>query len=155
MSITINICGRHQVARYGDAGITHIISIGRDNDFPHLGGFLNKEFTLYRFIFDDLSHECDNGPQLRHIERMIKIYKDIIINYTDANILFHCQMGMSRSTASAFIFCIMTGMNYDDTYKFLTHINGTINPNEQMMRYADRLLGHNGELAKFITARHI
>ncbi len=149
------VTDRNSVPLFSDKNITHIISIGHQEDFPALGLLKNNSFTLYRFVFNDISHEEMGGPNKRHIERLIRIYDSLSKETEDVNILFHCAAGISRSTAAAFIMLVYFGLSYSDAYKEVTKARGCfINPNELMCKYADELLSKNGQLYNFIKAKH-
>ena len=149
----IHITSLDMVKTYHDLKLTHIISIGRPDQFPNFSSFLGQDIVIHRFSFDDLGH--DDVPQpapavvpsrkaVRHMIDVLKTLKG-----DDINVLFHCTAGISRSPAAAFIFLIIRGYSYEDAYKEVMKVRGYTNPNLLMIKYADEALNQKGRMIKF------
>lgn len=150
--VTIRICGFHDVKNYANLPITDIISIGSIEDIPNISAFREKDFALYRFVFEDVSHECTTGPSLKIVKRMIKTFKTILDNNDSPDVLFHCAAGISRSTAAAFIFLVVAGWTYENAIKEIFAVRGYVSPNLLMIKYADKILGDYGIMRNIVRA---
>lgn len=146
---TIRICDRASVPHHGHLPITHIISIGSVEDCPNISTFREKNFSFHRFVFVDVSHECEEGPSLQIVQRMIDIFKEIV--KTDSpDVLFHCAAGISRSTAAAYIYLIVAGLSFEDAVKEVFAARGHVSPNLLMIKYADKILEKNGIMRNIV-----
>lgn len=147
---TIAITSLDQVPRYAQAGINHIISIGNeDQPRPDISLFA-RDFTLHRFVFDDVSaiDIYPKGPTRAIVEHLLKVYSII---EPDANVLFHCMAGISRSTAACFLYAVSRGASYEEAYRLILAIRGVVQPNMLMIHYADVLMGRKGEMLAFVA----
>lgn len=147
----IYICGRDYVPNHAHIPFTHIVSIGSVEDVPNISAFREREFTLYRFIFLDISHKAENGPTLDITQRMIDAFKDILRSKNPV-VLFHCAAGISRSTAAAFIFLVMADYSLQDACKEIYNVRGYTTPNLLMISFADEILKYNGVMRNFVRA---
>jgi predicted protein tyrosine phosphatase len=155
MKPAISICDYHSVGSHAHLPITHIVSIG--NDCPDLRPFCGKEFTMYRFVFDDISGPCPTGPSHSMMRDMIGTFQAIRFLQVLAepepstHVLFHCAAGISRSPAAAFVFLVVLGWSYKDAYAELLRVRGIVQPNLYMIKLADKLLSKNGEMVSFVA----
>lgn len=150
--VTVRICDRWSVNNHCDLPINNIISIGSVEDCPNISAFREKDFALYRFVFVDISHEAPEGPSLKIVQKMINIFKLILVNTESPDVLFHCAAGISRSTAAALIFLIAAGWSYQDACKEIYKVRGYTSPNLLMIKYADKILKQNGVMRNFVRA---
>lgn len=151
-NIIIRICARNDIPNHAHLPINNIISIGSVEDCPNISSFREKDFALYRFVFVDISHEAPEGPSLKIVQKMINVFNIILDNTNSPDILFHCAAGISRSTAAAFIFLIVSGWSYQDACKEIYKVRGYTSPNLLMIKYADDILVQNGVMRNFVRA---
>jgi predicted protein tyrosine phosphatase len=149
--VTIRICGFHDVKDHAHLPITDIISIGSVEDIPNISAFREKDFALYRFVFEDVSHDCPTGPSLKIVQKMIKTFKTILDNNDSPDVLFHCAAGISRSTAAAFIFLVVAGYSYEKAFGAVYDARGSTYPNQLMIKYADDILNRGGTMLDFVN----
>lgn len=137
------------VPQFANTGIHHIISIGdADQPRPDISAYAG-DFTLHRFVFNDISSPHDLGPKEIHIARLLKVFEIIA---PESNVLFHCMAGVSRSTASAFIYLVYRKVPYDIAYQTCIQARGPfIQPNLYMIKLADRLMGHEGVMLAYVA----
>jgi predicted protein tyrosine phosphatase len=151
MTPTIAICGYQDVPGHAHLPFTHIISIGHVEDCPDIRPFRQRDFTMHRFVFEDISGPGDTSPTLRIMKRMIDTFATIRDTRTFPHVLFHCAAGRSRSTAAAFIFLIVAGWSYEDAYREIVRVRGVVQPNLWMIKLADHILGHGGKMVTFVA----
>lgn len=142
--------------------VTHIVSIKNKNDvfanMPHpvRDAWKNKE-TLLALDFDDATNAPEarrrghSPPTRQDIETLIEFMKSVPPN---AVVLFHCEAGISRSSAAALIGQAVHGVSTDNAMRALFApfgLYGTLSlsfyPNALMMVEADAILGTRFEQA--------
>lgn len=131
---------------------THLVSIGdQDNiSFPRPCNLEALSMPYLRLEFDDIHHLDSQWihPTWQDVNSLIEFLRSIP---GDANVLFHCHMGRSRSTAAALIYaCIRTGSE-EDAMKMLLEKRPQAHPNRLMLMIADSIL--NSRL--LVTAKSI
>lgn len=131
---------------------THLVSIG-DKDivsFPRPCNLETLEMPYLRLEFDDIHHLDPQWihPTWRDLNPLIEFFRSIP---DDANILFHCHMGRSRSTAAALIYAYIKTGSEEDAMKMLLEKRPQAHPNRLMLIIADSIL--NSRL--LITAKSI
>jgi len=118
---------------------------------PDVRAFRQRNLTLHRFVFDDVSSnnhpEC-TPPSRAIMERMLKVFDSID---RASLVLFHCAAGISRSPAAAFLYLINKGLGYQQAYTEVARVRGYTQPNLLMIHLADDILGHNMEMAHFVA----
>lgn len=147
----IAICGVQEVPLFATTPLDHIISIREAHQpGPDLTHF-KTNFTLHSFVFADTG---DTTNTLAPTEDTIRRLLDIYVNTrADQNILFHCFAGVSRSSAAAFLWLIHHRMAYDAAYATVVAARGPfVCPNQLMVKYADKLMGHEGKMTAFMSA---
>lgn len=131
--------------------ITHVISLLRGKDaFDEvvLPPRFDRATSWLRLDMDDVI-----DPNYQHAPKLEQIVH--ILDWTarlpkDSKILVHCQAGIGRSTAVALMLKTRElGVDrVDDAVKWLVDHRPIASPNPVITRYADQLLGANGELFK-------
>jgi predicted protein tyrosine phosphatase len=154
--ITLAVCGVHEVPLFTQANLTDIVSIG-DPAHPTLcAPQPPPDFTpfpdtrIHRFEFQDICHMIETSPNATHIGRLIEVIDSLLAREGDVRVLFHCQAGIARSTAAAFIMCVRAGMTYQQAYDHVLRVRGVLNPNMLMMKLADDLMEQGGKMLGFI-----
>jgi predicted protein tyrosine phosphatase len=151
MSISLAVCGFHEVPLFANSGITDIISIGDVGmPWPAFHRF-EPPPQFHRFEFSDICHvaspsEKDVSPSLAHVEQLITLFDSFLARPHSSNLLFHCTAGRSRSPAAAFIFCVRAGKSYQEAYELVEKMRGRIAPNILMVKYADIAMNQGGKM---------
>lgn len=147
----IAICGVSEIPTFAAIPLDHIISIREAHQpGPDIRAFKHP-FTLHSFVFADTGDATNPlAPTKTMMERLLDIYNDTA---PADNMLFHCYAGVSRSSAAAFIWLVNHGISYAAAYATVVRVRGPfVCPNQLMIKHADALMGHNGEMAAFISA---
>lgn len=164
MSITFNVCGVDEVKGFARAGLTDIVSFGDPKGYPQLCQHQPPpDFTLfsganvYRFNIQDVCHSIETGPQQDDVQKLIEIADDLIARAKagDVRVLFHCQAGVSRSTAAAFILLVRAGMTYQEAFDTVLKVRGFLKPNLLMIKYADQLMKQDGKMLRFVAENQL
>jgi predicted protein tyrosine phosphatase len=131
-----------------------ILSIGDPGEKkPH--GFASVKSRL-RLEFGDWRDEGDGRippPQRVHVERIAKFAKVAAGKRT----LIHCHMGISRSTAAAYIMAttILGPGSELDALDHIVKVRPIALPNTRMVRIADEVLGRGGAMTRAIRERRL
>jgi len=152
----ISVSSFMDVPLFADKNVTHLVSIGSPGDhFPPIGQFfgVNKYIhSILRLEFDveDLKQEqvpntIDSGfifPSFEDVRRLINFALEFTNEEIEnGHVLFHCHMGISRSTAAAFIFSvIINGGNFDHAWEHLLSARPKADPNILLIKLAEKLL---------------
>ncbi len=156
--ITLAVCGVAEVPRFAQANLTDIVSFGDPATHPDICSpqpapdfsvFPNTR--VHRFEHQDICHSVVTGPNETHVKRLLDVIDSLTASKDDVRVLFHCQAGIARSTAAAFILCVRAGMSYQEAYDHVLRVRGVLNPNMLMIKIADDLMGKNGEMLDFIV----
>lgn len=157
--INLNVCGVYDVPQFARANLTDIISIGDPDGHPDLcqpqpppDFSIFPTTRIHRFEFQDVAHVCETGPNAVHVQRLLDVCDELIRAKEDVRVLVHCQAGISRSTASAFILCVRAGLTYQQAHDYVLSVRGILMPNLLMIKYADVLMGQGGKMLDFIVS---
>ncbi len=155
----LTICSREHAesALRGPHPFTHIISIGDSLRQSPVEGWKTVPHRLALF-FDDITKHSPAYPHLKppSIEVVRKIINFAKKMPEDANLLVHCEMGISRSTAAAtIVLTTLAGPGSEDAcLEKVCMAREIARPNETMIEIADYLLKRDGRLnAALETAR--
>jgi len=154
----ITICGIEELVEHSDRQVTHVLSI-LDPGAPEpeaFGRFGEHERLVLRF--HDVIEEHVRGydsPQPQHVEALLE-FGQTLIGRSDAHLLIHCHMGISRSTAAATL--LLAEANPDrsaaEVMREVARIRSKAWPNLRMIEIGDAMLGRNGELVRVVRNRH-
>ena len=137
-------------------GITHLVSIGDEE--CGLWGRSKLPFNFHvidrriRLRFDDVNEAvvpaAEAGfcaPTQEHIERLVRFASNIP---DEAKVLIHCEYGVSRSTAAAYVLlAIALGSgNEREAYAQMIAAAPHARPNIRMVQLAGRILGRYDDL---------
>lgn len=139
-----------------------VISIG-EPDSEHPYGFDTSRELHFRFEFHDVINEGQTHrhggievtpPRPRDVERVLEISPTIRESATF--VFVHCNAGVSRSTATAFILrCAWLGEGYEEAaMRAVVEDREQALPNKLMVRYADDILGRGGAMVEVIRAHY-
>ncbi len=156
--ITLAICGVNEVSRFAGAGLTDIVSIGDPSTHPDICApqpppdfsVFPPDTRVHRLEFQDICHVSPTSPSPDIVQCLVGIADSFIASKDDVRVLYHCQAGIARSTAAAFILCVRAGMTYQQAYDHILRVRGVLNPNMLMIKYADDLMNKGGEMLRFV-----
>jgi predicted protein tyrosine phosphatase len=149
---------RHLLSTSRGPEISCLVSIGALGEkMP--AGYRRPPIRL-RLEFSDIMDECatgtdDGGPMRAHIEMLIAFAPSVAKAAASGATLVHCQAGVSRSTAAAYILlAAIAGPGreseaLDAVYAAAPHAY----PNRRMVRLADEVLDRGGALVRALAAR--
>lgn len=86
-------------------------------------------------------------PKEKHVQTLLN-HADKLAENED--VVFHCQAGVSRSTAMARAYMVHQGWNYKEALHAIYTKRNLANPNTLIVRYADNLLGMDGKMNDFV-----
>jgi predicted protein tyrosine phosphatase len=156
----ITICGIDELGDYSNAKVTHVLSI-LDPATPEpdaLGAF--GEHARLELRFHDVIEEHVPGydpPQPHHIAALLAFGRDLMLEpHTEAHVLVHCHMGISRSTAAAVLLLAGSSPNRSATeiMEEVANVRSKAWPNLRMIEIGDAMLGLNGDLVEAVRERH-
>ncbi len=156
----ITICGIDELTLHAASGTTHVLSIlDPETPEPEAFGRFNEHARL-ELRFHDVIEATIPGldpPQPHHIEALLGFGRDMMRDAGPAaNLLVHCHMGISRSTAAAVL--ILSAAQPDrppaDIMADIAGIRPKAWPNLRMIEIGDRMLGHRGALVSAVRERH-
>jgi predicted protein tyrosine phosphatase len=127
--------------------ITFLVSIGGlEDQLP--AGYSNVPSRL-RLVFGDTLSEED-GASVLDIQCLIDLAKKL--KGSRAEVLIHCEAGVSRSTAAALIMytCLLGQGSEREAMDRVLSQRPIANPNRRMVELADKLLGREGRLMSVI-----
>ena len=99
----LTVCGIGELARYATGRVSHVLSLLDPGlvERPSFAAF--GEHRRLELCFDDiLEHrEGQVAPQRSHVDAILRFASDLLIDPpSEAHLLVHCHMGISRSSAA-------------------------------------------------------
>jgi predicted protein tyrosine phosphatase len=163
-NLSLLISAREDVPGFRDRSISHLVSIGElDPNNPLAEGWSTKP-QIYRFEFDDVL--SDKGrptiyqpPSDSDVLGLLKVAKAISGQLSlghKVNLLVHCSMGVSRSSAAAFVILnALAGTGREEAcMEAICKVRPMACPNYLVVQIGDRLLERNGAMLEAVK-RHI
>lgn len=152
----ITVCGLDELAGYGDARVSHVLSI-LDPDWPApeaLVAFGAHEKLELRF--HDVIERLPGAvvPNRSHIEQLLAFGQALGREPArDAHLLVHCHAGVSRSSASMALLIAqaMPDRPAEAIFADILKVRPQIWPNLRIVEMGDRMLGRRGAL---VAAAH-
>ena len=149
----LTICGLTELEQHGTRGVTHVLSI-LDPETPEPDGFRDyRRHARTTLRFHDIIEPAGGMlmPQPHHVESVLAFGETLSAEGTvasDAHLLVHCHMGVSRSTAAmTTLLCqLHPEADEDAVFSHLHSIRPQIWPNSRMIGFADASLGKGGRL---------
>lgn len=122
-------------------GFTHVVSIG-DADCPPPCDLEALKIPYLRMEFHDIHFLDDNWipPKCGEVNRLINCLK---LAPEEANILFHCHLGRSRSGAAGLIHLYLKLKSEDAAVRALLEARPIARPNRLVLVLADAILSSN------------
>jgi predicted protein tyrosine phosphatase len=127
---------------------THVVSLVDPSLEAHRRPRFAPEVRSFRRSFFDFENEAPGGPVHEVVRELIEFLADWARVAHDARLLTHCHMGVSRSTAAAYLaFAVHAGRGAESRAfaDFLAAVNKPW-PNRRMIALADELLDCGGAL---------
>ena len=123
--------------------ITLLVSIGAPEDQLPIG-YSNVPSRL-RLVFGDTIN-AEDGPSVVDVQTLIDLAKNL--TGSRAEVLIHCEAGVSRSTAAALIIytCLLGEGSEREAMDRVLSQRPIARPNRRMVELADKLLGREGRL---------
>ena len=155
----LRICGVRELPEHLNWA-THVVSIYQPIGRYELPLFPHPRANVLELDFDDTTIENppDQGylsalvpPRREHIQALINFVRKMP---TNAHLLVHCEMGISRSTAIAFVALVaMQPRVKPSTHlEYIYRIRKGAWPNELVVKLGDGLLKENGSLVKVLNS---
>ncbi len=154
----LSICGKHQVNRYFDAGVTHLLSIEDPGTHKSTPVWFSGPHVQLHLHDLDTAHDATTLnsvlPTKEHVREILRIGAECLDAATKSegangvHLLVHCYAGISRSTAAAYAIATQAmGVEHAaEALAFVLRTRPEAYPNQLMVRHADRLLGGEGKL---------
>lgn len=151
------ICGIDELSSHRPNGVTHVLSLV-DPELPELDVFTHfpdHRRTILRF--HDIIAPAPGRvmPDAGHVQAILHFGKTLAADHVPVNLLVHCHMGVSRSTAAMLTLMAQARpeLEADHAFAELRRMRPQAWPNSQMIRFADDALGRRGELVSALR-RH-
>lgn len=132
--------------------VKNVISIGEPNSTRKPYGLHNSRRDVLRLEFFDIPFPCakPDAPTPEHAAKIIQWGQKAVRK--EGIILCHCQAGISRSTAAAFILNVLELGFDEESIQTAAHrlefVRPEAWPNYQIIRFADEQLGLDGMMLK-------
>jgi predicted protein tyrosine phosphatase len=150
----LSICGKHEVERFSELGVTHLLSLedpGTVKATP--GWFGGPHVQLHLHDLDspqEAAHLQGVVPTKEHVRQILEV-GDTCLQASHSgkvHLLIHCYAGISRSTAAAYVVVAQAlGVEHaGEALKFVLRTRPEAYPNQLIVRHADRMLQGNGRL---------
>jgi predicted protein tyrosine phosphatase len=140
------VCHRSAVARRTKKfGVSHVLSLLDPGKRPFLHPSTDRRNWLLLHFEDNLEEHEPNSPTKNDVEKILAWGRGLP---QDAVVLVHCEAGVSRSTAAALALLVQRfGREHIDwCVEKLLEVRPTACPNPLITRWADELLGCDGQL---------
>ncbi|MEI6035586.1 MAG: hypothetical protein WCS65_15070 [Verrucomicrobiae bacterium] len=149
------ICARTRVPDFGEAEVTHFVSLIDPDEKDTLLQIPKK--TLYRLqlVFHDLDdlemtlpcYARYVAPTEAHVASLVEFGKKMA-SLDDWGLLTHCESGISRSTAAAITLLVSAGYSPQVAFGLARKACPQMLPNRRILRIADGMLETGGKLQK-------
>ena len=155
----ITVCGIEELAGHGALGATHVLSIlDPDHPVPEAFGTFGEHEKLELRFHDIVEPQAGLvAPTAADVDAILRLGRDMgAEGAARPNLLVHCHMGISRSTASM-VLILAQAMPDTDGAEILRIVHGIREkawPNLLLVELGDALLGRGGSLVAATTALH-
>jgi predicted protein tyrosine phosphatase len=148
----VEVCSREEagaILSAAGSGVSLLISIGEAHDILP-AGYANVEEKI-RLVFADAYD--GTGATEDDVRRIIDAARTLPTR--PGRILIHCQAGISRSSAAAFIIhAVLLGPGREEeALARVLEQRPIARPNRRMLEIADRLLERGGRMAAMLDQR--
>lgn len=149
-SFRVVVCGIPELAQFSGSDVTHVLSI-MDPTMPDPEAFADfppHARTVLRF-HDDIREEPDRqAPRECHVRTLLGLGTQLTaVPAPGTQLLVHCHMGVSRSTAAVVILLAQQNPGFErEAFAELRRLRPFSWPNSRMIAMADHLLDRGGAL---------
>ncbi len=155
----ITVCGIEELAGHCTLGATHVLSIlDPDHPVPEAFGTFGEHEKLELRFHDVVGPQPGMIPPTeRDVEAILRLGRDMGAEAAARpNLLVHCHMGISRSTASMALILAQAMPDADGgaILGIVHKIREKAWPNLLLIEMGDALLGRGGSLVAATTALH-
>jgi predicted protein tyrosine phosphatase len=145
----ITICGIEELSDHCDVGVSHVLSILDPSapQPPALGSF--GEHRRVELRIDDVIEDSPDHviPSRRDVEEILAFGRDLAAEpSSNAHLVVHCHMGISRSTAAMTLILAQVAE--------VLRIRSRAWPNLRIIELGDALLGRNGAIVAAVQRVH-
>jgi predicted protein tyrosine phosphatase len=147
----ITICGIDELADHCEVGVSHVLSILDPSapPPPAFGSF--AEHVRVELRFDDVIEDLPDHvlPRRRDVEEILAFGRNLAAEpSSNAHLLVHCHMGISRSTAAMTLILAQArpDLSGDEILTEVLRIRSRAWPNLRIVELGDALLGRNGAI---------
>lgn len=141
----IKVCGVHNVLKHID-GADFIVAI-RD---PKRKSIVHNPDVFVRFEDTEYPDDRDAAKMLFAVKTVLAAVDAKQVSLSD-NIVVHCEAGVSRSSAMAWLILIKLGMDYKEAFRLLISQHPNIWPNTEVLSYGASLLKLPQEFRTFVA----
>lgn len=131
----------HDLVKRHDA--SHLVSILDPGDRLFLTPRLREIQRLHQFFEDVLDEQALNAPTRQHVQELLDWGSQLP---QDAVVVVHCFAGISRSTAAALALLVQHHGDVEVAAEKLLEVRPVACPNPIISKFADEILGMNGNL---------
>jgi predicted protein tyrosine phosphatase len=157
--LSITICGVAELDLHCDAGFGHVCSI-LDPGFPAPESFQGyPAHHRLELRFHDILDEDPSGaflaPSRENVEAVLRFGREAL-EQGAKQVLVHCHMGISRSTAAAMLLIAQAEPERAETDVMteVIRVRKRAWPNLRMIEMGDDLLGRDGRLVAAVRERY-
>lgn len=144
--VKVFVCSKSEARKVTKkVGATHLVSLLDPGDHLFRGPRLQALPYLYLPCADVLSTQFADAPTRDQVAALLDFTKDLT---RDDVLVVHCFAGVSRSTAAAFAVLCQHQRDPEIARALLVTQRPKAQPNTVISKYADDLLGFNGELLR-------
>ena len=150
-----SICGIDELDGFWAAGVTHLLTL-LDPDWPtppSLGGFAGHRHLDLRFHDIIEARPGFRAPEPEDVTALLE-FGGLLGDMPEANLLVHCQKGLSRSTAAVMLILAQARprMAAADIVAEIVRIRPRAWPNLRLVELGDARLARGGALVTATAA---
>jgi len=154
--IRFRVCGLGDIAgeaSFGPDTLISVVPVGFDTSDVRPNWIEPDRHHI--FHFDDVENAFFPGaPSEQDVAALIEVGRALLEPDATKGVLIHCMAGVSRSTATGFIYsCMHHGPGHEDEALrdvVRNSVSDFVCPNGLMVDYADRLLDRGGEMTRVV-----
>ncbi len=153
----VTVCGLGELACYAARGVTHVLSIldPRLLERPSFAAF--GEHRRLELCFDDILEHLEGhvAPQRCHIDEILRFACDLMVDPpSEAHVLVHCHMGISRSSAALALILarVRPDLPAPQILDEVLRVRQHAWPNLRLIELGDAALTRHGELIAALSA---